>query len=159
MARFLEITCVVTAFALCLGCGEIRSVTYATYGDAIAAGAQRRGWLPSFVPATATDIREVHDIDTNTQWLRFAFLWEIHPWVLELNEFRSALLPAVYRNHHEPWATGSPSCVPRQSSPVAQGFRHTVTQGSAAHDVSRSYLRTDWLTLGHVSAVSPGEFK
>ena len=56
---------------VCISCGETQSATYATYNDAIAAGVQRRGWLPPFVPTTATDIREVHDLDTNQQWLRF----------------------------------------------------------------------------------------
>jgi len=71
MPKFLDLARVVAIFALCVSCGEIQSATYPTYADAIAAGAQSRGWLPSFVPATATDIRQVHDIDTNTQWLRF----------------------------------------------------------------------------------------
>lgn len=57
--------------ALCVACDDVRAVTYATHADAVADGAQLRGWLPTFVPATATDIREVHDLDTNQQWLRF----------------------------------------------------------------------------------------
>src|SRR5215208_5791503 len=71
MPKILDVTRVITIFALCAACGEIQSATYATYADAIAAGAQRRGWLPPFIPATAADIREVHDLDTNQQWLRF----------------------------------------------------------------------------------------
>jgi hypothetical protein len=71
MPKILDFTRVVTIVALCASCGDIQSATYATYADAIAAGAQRRGWLPPFVPTTATDIREVHNLDTNQQWLRF----------------------------------------------------------------------------------------
>jgi hypothetical protein len=44
---------------------------YATFQQADSAGAVRRGWLPSFVPHSATDLRDVHDYDTNQQWLRF----------------------------------------------------------------------------------------
>jgi hypothetical protein len=44
---------------------------YATFSQADSAGAVRRGWLPSFVPQSATDLRDVHDYDTNHQWLRF----------------------------------------------------------------------------------------
>ena len=44
---------------------------YATFSEADSAGAIRRGWLPSFTPHSATDLRDVHDLDTNQQWLRF----------------------------------------------------------------------------------------
>ena len=53
------------------GCSEVMGASYATYGDAERAGAVARGWIPSFVPRSATDIREVHDLDTSEQWLRF----------------------------------------------------------------------------------------
>jgi hypothetical protein len=53
------------------GCSEVVGASYATYADAERAGAVARGWLPSFMPRSATDIREVHDLDTNAQWLRF----------------------------------------------------------------------------------------
>jgi hypothetical protein len=70
MPKVLETTCSLVLFAASLSCGEIQSVTYPTYAEAIA-GDAGHGWLPPYLPATATDIREVHDIDTNTQWLRF----------------------------------------------------------------------------------------
>jgi hypothetical protein len=53
------------------GCSEVTGAFYATYADAERAGAVARGWVPSFTPRSATDIREVHDLDTNDQWLRF----------------------------------------------------------------------------------------
>jgi len=56
---------------LSVGCGETVTTTYATYVDAEQAGAVARGWIPAFVPRTATEIREAHDLDTNQQWLRF----------------------------------------------------------------------------------------
>lgn len=45
--------------------------THPTYADALRGGARERGWLPDFVPATATAIREVHNLDSGEQWLRF----------------------------------------------------------------------------------------
>ena len=53
------------------GCEETVTASYPTYADAERAGAVARGWIPSFVPRSATEIREVHDLDTNQQWLRF----------------------------------------------------------------------------------------
>ena len=53
------------------GCGETATVSYPTYADAERAGAVARGWIPRFVPRTATEIREAHNLDTNQQWLRF----------------------------------------------------------------------------------------
>jgi hypothetical protein len=44
---------------------------YATYADAVEAGAVDRGWIPSFVPPTAAHIRDAHNLDTNHQWLQF----------------------------------------------------------------------------------------
>jgi hypothetical protein len=56
-----------------LGCElvEFRQARYDTYSAAVAAGAGERGWLPSFVPASAVEIHELHSLDTNAQWLRF----------------------------------------------------------------------------------------
>ena len=45
-----------------LGLGQQRSV-YATRADAVADGAIQRGWVPEFVPADATDIREAHNVE------------------------------------------------------------------------------------------------
>lgn len=45
--------------------------TYATYEEAERDGAHRRGWMPAYVPRSAQEIREVHNIDSNRQWLRF----------------------------------------------------------------------------------------
>lgn len=44
---------------------------YATYAEAERAGAVERGWIPAFVPRSATEIEEVHDLDTNWQRLRY----------------------------------------------------------------------------------------
>jgi len=50
---------------------EMPATTYRTLDQAKADGAISRGWLPPFLAASTTDIREVHDIDTNAQWFSF----------------------------------------------------------------------------------------
>ena len=45
--------------------------SYATYAEAEREGAVQRGWIPAFVPASATEIREVRDPRHDRQWLRF----------------------------------------------------------------------------------------
>lgn len=70
---------IITGFLLLLVIGGLAVLSYtedvvstfATYQDAEAASALERGWMPAFVPPSARDIREVHNIDTNRQWLRF----------------------------------------------------------------------------------------
>ena len=47
--------------------------SYSDYAEAVADGAVRRGWIPDFVPASATDIRESHNLDTNDAWSTFRF--------------------------------------------------------------------------------------
>lgn len=74
MVRIVAMMAVVSALviggvALCYR-GETMVSTYATYQDAVADGAVVRGWIPEYVSPSARDIREVHDIDTNRQWLR-----------------------------------------------------------------------------------------
>ncbi len=64
----------VTTIALLLslvGCSEQMDETYSTYADAKRAGAIERGWIPAFVPASARDILDSHNLDTNRQTLQF----------------------------------------------------------------------------------------
>lgn len=56
---------------LMAGCAEQIDETYATYAEAQSAGAVKRGWVPTFVPSSATDIVDSHDLDTNRQTLKF----------------------------------------------------------------------------------------
>ena len=44
---------------------------YENHAEAVADGSVARGWVPEFVPETARSIRDVHNIDTNRQWMRF----------------------------------------------------------------------------------------
>jgi len=45
---------------------------YVDAATARRAGAFERGWLPEFVPADATDIWEMHNLDTNITWACFS---------------------------------------------------------------------------------------
>jgi hypothetical protein len=61
------------------GCSRFErpQVSYASYTEAQRVGALGPGgWIPEFLPASATDIREQHDIDTNELWLSFSFTGE-----------------------------------------------------------------------------------
>ena len=56
---------------LLLGCNEQIDESYSTYSEANRAGAVERGWIPPFVPTSARDLEDSHDLDTNRQTLRF----------------------------------------------------------------------------------------
>ena len=70
-SRQLHFTLTSGLLGLAIACGEIQHASYATYAAADSAGAVTRGWVPSFVPSTAIEIVEIHDLDLNTQRLRF----------------------------------------------------------------------------------------
>lgn len=53
------------------GCGDQMEDTYSSYSDAQRAGAIERGWVPAFVPSSASDIADSHNLDTNRQTLKF----------------------------------------------------------------------------------------
>ena len=55
------------------GLGDTQSVSYADYSAALADGAIERGWIPAFLPRSGTDLREMHNLDTNASLLRFHF--------------------------------------------------------------------------------------
>jgi hypothetical protein len=65
------ITAASATSVLLFTCAQQREERYATYNDAVEQGAVRRGWIPAYVPRNATNIAEVHDLDTNGQLLRF----------------------------------------------------------------------------------------
>jgi hypothetical protein len=62
----------VTAFLALPACSdEVVYRHYPTHAGAIAAGEQQRGWLPEWVPSTASDLHLQSDLDSNEWWLRF----------------------------------------------------------------------------------------
>jgi hypothetical protein len=58
---------------------EMLESHYATYEEVIRDGAVVRGWIPAFLPHSAEQIREVHNIDTNEAWVFFEFAEEDRP--------------------------------------------------------------------------------
>ena len=68
---------VMAGFAIVLflgvGClpGETPEEAYAGYSEAADGGAIERGWIPEWLPETAVNIHEKHDLDRNTSILVF----------------------------------------------------------------------------------------
>jgi hypothetical protein len=54
-------------------CGERKEVFYANAVEAREARAIERGWIPAWIPRSARDIREIHDLDTNRSMLALSF--------------------------------------------------------------------------------------
>jgi len=52
-------------------CSEAIEEHYANLADAERAGATERGWIPAFVPDSAQNISDIHDLDRNSQTLDF----------------------------------------------------------------------------------------
>jgi hypothetical protein len=59
--RNMTITAILLTAA---GCSDQMGETYATYADAQPAGAIERGWVPAFVPSSARNIADSHNLDT-----------------------------------------------------------------------------------------------
>ena len=62
-----------------VGCGANDYVEsrYDDLAAARAAGAVASGWIPSFLPSSATAIRETHNLDTNEVWVTFSAAREV----------------------------------------------------------------------------------
>lgn len=69
--RRVLLVCVLGLFAA--ACRENVENSYGTYQQAVADGAVRRGWLPEWLPPTATNIREWHNVDTNATYVSFTY--------------------------------------------------------------------------------------
>jgi len=52
-------------------CSEQMKESYPTWAEAQRAGALEGGWLPEFVPQSAHEITDTHDLDSNRQTLFF----------------------------------------------------------------------------------------
>lgn len=55
------------------GYNEVLTSSHAKYADASTQDGMRRGWLPRDLPPSATDIVEVHNIDSSETWIRFKY--------------------------------------------------------------------------------------
>ena len=72
METLLRIVVSLVVALLLLGCtDETLDASYPTASDALADGAVERGWIPAWIPSTATDIHEVHNLDSNQSALSF----------------------------------------------------------------------------------------
>ena len=55
------------------GCSDRRESAFANVKEARSSGAVARGWVPNDLPESPTDLRELHDLDTNEVWGTFRF--------------------------------------------------------------------------------------
>jgi hypothetical protein len=75
------------ALVLVSGCAlEIQESTYPTLADAIARHQVAKGWIPEWVPPSATNLNEIHNLDTNASALAF-----------DLSQPTSVLIPTSCR--------------------------------------------------------------
>lgn len=72
MLRVIIFFAVIVVSAL-LGCGETPEVYYPTFKEAVSDGAVARGWIPEWLPKSAVEIHERHNLDTNRSMLAFRF--------------------------------------------------------------------------------------
>jgi hypothetical protein len=72
-ARKLTLVSLAVVLLLGVSCSaaETPEEAYNGYDEALADGAIERGWIPEWLPETAVDIREKHDLDSNTSILAF----------------------------------------------------------------------------------------
>lgn len=56
---------------LFVGCDEIQENYFPSLPEARRAGMLQKGWIPSFLPETSTNIYELHDLDSNHGIIRF----------------------------------------------------------------------------------------
>jgi hypothetical protein len=83
MIRFHTLAAVLAL--TCISCSESVTSVHPTRVDA--QPDIDRGWIPPVLPASATQIRETHDLDTNVGHGTFAF------GAFDAGQFRAALLP------------------------------------------------------------------
>ncbi|MEG0183099.1 MAG: hypothetical protein RR704_06555 [Stenotrophomonas sp.] len=57
--------------AMITSCDLVMDSAFATKQEAVEAEMIAKGWIPVWVPDEATDLREVHDLDTNLSALAF----------------------------------------------------------------------------------------
>src|SRR5690606_35713915 len=71
MDRFSRLVAFAAAMLASACTNDVLDASYPTQAEAVAAGAVQRGWIPAWVPPEATDLREVHNVDTNESALLF----------------------------------------------------------------------------------------
>jgi hypothetical protein len=53
------------------GCSDRQEFSFANVKEARSSGAVARGWVPDDLPESATDLHELHNLDTNEVWGTF----------------------------------------------------------------------------------------
>lgn len=62
---------VVTVCSALCACGLVMDSSFDTLQEAIDSDRVNKGWIPGWAPHEATDLHEVHDLDSNTSALAF----------------------------------------------------------------------------------------
>lgn len=86
---------------------EVTDTSYPDMSAAVSRGGVSSGWVPRWIPASATDLREVHNIDTNESALAFE-VSSADPWPLPDNciGIKSAdAIPSHFKREWWPDAT------------------------------------------------------
>jgi len=52
---------------------DVTEATYSNMADAMSRGGVSNGWIPAWLPASAAQLREIHNVDTNESALSFNF--------------------------------------------------------------------------------------
>lgn len=64
--------CVLGLFSYC-NYVENPTSHFSNYEDAKASGIMETGWIPTFIPQSSTEIKETHNLDTNTVNMTFKY--------------------------------------------------------------------------------------
>jgi len=70
LLRVIQVVFVV-GFAGCNG--ETMTNSFSNYSEMQSSGVFEKGWLPSYLPKSATNIKESHDLDSNVVKATFVF--------------------------------------------------------------------------------------
>lgn len=75
---------------LLAACGEYKEVSYSDFAAAKADGAMARGWIPEWIPRSAVQIQEAHDLDSNRSALALRFsekeVWALPPTCKQISQ-------------------------------------------------------------------------
>lgn len=62
---------------LLVSCGQDAvSSSYKTYGEVQKAGVIEKGWVPAFLPTSAVNIKEIHNVEVDSSRVEFTFKTE-----------------------------------------------------------------------------------
>ncbi len=127
-------------FALSLiltSCDLVMDSSYATKQEAVDAEMIAKGWIPAWVPQEATDLREVHDLDSNVSALAFS-----------KSRSKQLLLPSGCRpvNH----SAVQPALFNRSWWPSESALKRSYSFFRCEHEVDRSVFVATSRTGDHV---------